>query len=74
MKYKILKSWTRTFYTAESEPREVMMVKFETDSGYTDKVEIPVNLVNKEWIRKAVLKKIENAKKVCAEVKKNEGH
>lgn len=70
MKYKITKQWDRVFYTTANEPRTVTMIKFETDTGYVDTVEIPVNLVNEQWIRKAVLKKIENAKKVCGEVKK----
>lgn len=68
MKYHILKQWNRTFYTAGNEPRTITMIKFETDTGYVDTVEIPVNLVTDDWIRKAVIKKIENARKVCTEV------
>ena len=69
MKYKIIKQWERTFYTTANEPRTVAMVKFETDTGYVDTVEIPVNLLSEQWIRTAVLKRIENAKKVCGEGK-----
>ncbi len=65
MKYKIIKQWERVFYTTTNEPRTVAMVKFETDTGYVDTVEIPSNLLSEQWIRKAILKKITNAKKVC---------
>ncbi|GAJ18255.1 unnamed protein product, partial [marine sediment metagenome] len=65
MKYTIKKAYVRKYFTASDVPVTVTVVKFETESGYKGTVEMPSNFVSPEWIRKAVLKNIENAKLIC---------
>lgn len=65
MKYTIKKAYIRKYFTATDVPVTVTVVKFETGSGYKGTVEMPSNFVSEEWIRKAILKDLENARKVC---------
>ena len=55
--------------TEQEVPVTTVVVKYRVENGYIGKIELPGALTSKRWIEEAIRKDIENAKKVCEEVK-----
>ena len=69
MKYKILKSYIRKYATENEIPITTVVVGFKTETGYIGKLELPSVLTSKRWVEEAIKKDIDNARKVCKEIK-----
>lgn len=65
MKYIILKTYIRKYATENEIPIATTVIKFKTDTGYISNIELPSSLTSPKWVKEAIRKDIENAKKVC---------
>jgi len=62
MKYKIVKMFYRNYQTEQEIPVQTLVVKFQTENGYTGRIELPSGMRSEENIKKAIKKELQNAK------------
>ena len=65
MKYKIIKVFKRLYKTESEIPVATLVVKYITENGYVGKVEMPNRMYSIDSVKRAIVKDIEAARKIC---------
>lgn len=65
MKYTIIKVFKRLYNTESEVPVATLVVKYQTENGYIGRVEMPNRMYSVESVKMAIVKNIEDTKKIC---------
>ena len=70
MKYTIVKVFKRLYKTESEIPVATLVVKYQTENGYTGTIEMPNRMYSLDNVKRAIQKDIKDTLKICKEVKK----